>query len=62
MIMDSLLQECEGMVSGRLIFNLEDNYPHLGALDRLTPDQGALLGRFDQDAAERPECGVPDRP
>ena len=59
--MDSLLQECEGMVSGRLSFNLGDDDPDLGALDRFTPHQRALLGRFDQDAAERPQGGELDR-
>jgi hypothetical protein len=58
MIMDSLLQECEEMVSGRLSFNLGDDDPDLGALDCLTPHQGVLWGRFDQDAGERSGRGM----
>jgi hypothetical protein len=59
--MDSLLQECEGMVSERLSFNLGINYSDFGILNSLTPHQGVLPGRFDQEV-ERPECGVLDRP
>ena len=58
--MDSLLRECEGMVSGRLSFNLGDDYRDLAALDRLTPHQGVLWGRLNQDEAEgqNVECWI----
>jgi hypothetical protein len=59
MIMDSLLQECEGMVSGRLSFNLGDDYTNFDALDRLSIKNlypAGLLGT--QRKGQNVECWI----